>query len=426
MQWKLVRDQVAGATGKVAELYRTVAELKDFVETHKREAQAAADRLRLEMLSAVEIAREASKGDLMQLAERVNAVSQLLAKERSVREVSTQGVEKQVQGVRDALEADKTLRRKELGTMSSLVDDCKKALEAEARGHERFEDRYAQDAHALNDRLEGMSRQQAEESQDHTQLYTTMRHEVEQSLQACSRQMSHSTGETEQATSEARVSVNALEHRLGNLETRLGEAVSRQAASFDLLSERSDKVARALEQARMGEKRQGAGMDSLVGKMQELEQSLKVTESETRELCLRERQAREQSLRSTQMALVAKQEGELSDLEQKMLLRRDRDADAMSEKMGNSVECQQAPGAVRTGFGIAASPSRARLDASQASIRVLSPPQRVMSHPHLAPQVVARSPPPRGPVQVQVQAEAATVTASMPAGWWGGKGGRAR
>lgn len=410
MQWKLVRDQVAGATGKVAELHRTVAELKDFVETHKKETLAAGDRARLEMQSTVEIAREAGKGDLMQLAERLNAVSQLLAKERGVREVATQGVEKQVQGVRDALETDKTLRRKELSTMSSLVDDCKKALEAEGRSRERFEDRYAQDAHTLNDRLEAMSRQQAEESQDQTQLYKTMRHEVEQSLQACNRQLTQATSEMEQVASEARASVQTLEDRMGVIETRLGESASRQAAKFDLINERSDKVARALEEARMGEKRQIGVAESLAGKIQELEVGMKLTESETRDLCLRERQAREHSLRSTQMALVAKQEGELSDLEQKFLLRRDRDIDAMSERMGS----------------VAASPQRARLDASHASIRVMSPPQRVMSNPHFTSQVVAGSPPPRGPVPVPVQAQPGMVTASMPAGWWGGKGGRAR
>lgn len=427
MQWKLMRDQVAGTSGKVAELHRTIAEMKEFVETHKKECQAAADRLRLELLGAVENGREVSKGDLMQLAERVNAVSHLLAKERSMRDVATQGVEKQVQGVRDALEADKTLRRKELGTMSSLVDDCKKTLEADARSRERFEDRYAQDTHKLNDRLEGMSQLQAEENQDLAQLSAKMRHEVDQSLQACSRQVSLSNNEMEQVASEARANVKTIEDRLGNLEARHSEAVSRQTAKFDLINGRSDKVAQALDQARMGERRQGAGIDTLAGKVQELEQSLRRTDSEARELCVRERQAREQSLRSTQMAIVAKQEGDISDLEQKFLLRRDRDSEATTDRMGNSVEFQQVPASVRKPFSIASSPSRARLDAtvSQSPMRVLSPPQRVMSSQHLVPQVVARSPP-RGPVPVQIQAEPTMVTASMPAGWWGGQSCRAR
>jgi len=427
MQWKLMRDQVAGAAGKVAELHRTVSELKDFVETHKKESQSAADRLRLEMLGAVDNSREAGKGDLMQLAERVNAVSQLLAKERSVREVTVQGVEKQVQGVRDALESDKTLRRKELGTMSSLVDDCKKALEADARNRERFEDRYAQDTHKLNDRLEGMSHLQAEETQDLTQLYAQLKHEMDQALQACNRQVSHSTHEMEQAASEAKASMKTLEDRLGGLEARHSESVSRHTAKFDLISAQSEKVAQALDQARTGEKRQGAGIDTLTGKVQELEQALRRTESETREICSRERQAREQALRSTQMAIVAKQEGDLSDLEQKLLHLRDRDSEAMTERMPNSVELPPAPQTpapqtVRTPFGIASSPSRARLD---ASVRVLSPPQRLMSSQHVAPQVVARSPP-RGPLPLQVQGDPSMAATSMPAGWWGAKSARAR
>lgn len=219
--------------------------------------------------------------------------------------------------------------------------------------------------------------------------------------------------------------MKTLEDRLANLETRLSEAVSRQAANVDRMNERSDKAAQVLEQARVGEKRQSARIDSVVAKLQEFEQSLKMTESETRELCMRERQAREQSLRSTQQAIVAKQEGELSDLEQKFLLRREREFEAMTESRGNSVDVKQASAAVRPAFGVATSPSRARLEASvsQSSIRVLSPQQRMMSNKHMAPQVVASPPPSRCPVPVQVQA---AVPASMPAGWWGGKGGVAR
>jgi len=96
MQWKLVRDQMTAASGKMAALQRQVTEMQKDFEQFKQESTSVIDRVHKEALRAVESERDVAQCEVRQLSERVSAVAQLLAGERQKRDVAISGMEKMI------------------------------------------------------------------------------------------------------------------------------------------------------------------------------------------------------------------------------------------------------------------------------------------------------------------------------------------
>lgn len=338
MQWKLMRDQVTGATGKVAELNRRVQELSESLSTRMKEEKSNADRLRNELLAVVEGVREHAKGDLLQLSERVNAVTQLLAKERNVREVATQGVEKQVQGVRDAIEADRSLRRQEASVTASLIEDTKHSLEAETRSREAFEDRQAFDCLKLNERIDEITAQRNEDAQDYSHQFNKASGEAHQLLEAQGRQVLQLRAELEANAADGAARLQQLEDRSTSIEGRLGEAASRHMQSFERLSERNERLAQAVEQVRLGERTQGAGIQGVATRVEELEKMIKQSEVDMRDFCARERASREQLMRSAHQNMAAETSLKMTAVKEELQLRLERESAAREASVERMME----------------------------------------------------------------------------------------
>merc|ERR1719171_3231465 len=54
MQWKLVRDQMTGATGKIAALARQVTEMQNQMENFKTETLTLVERTKTELVGKIE------------------------------------------------------------------------------------------------------------------------------------------------------------------------------------------------------------------------------------------------------------------------------------------------------------------------------------------------------------------------------------
>merc|ERR1719443_2417476 len=91
------------------------------------------------------------------MMDRVESVSQMIAKERSVREVHAQNMERQIQGVRDALESERSVRRQEAAAVMSMQEDVKHELELAARIRSTSEEKIEADLFGVNERINELS-----------------------------------------------------------------------------------------------------------------------------------------------------------------------------------------------------------------------------------------------------------------------------
>merc|ERR1711957_892125 len=118
-----------------------------------------------------------------------------------------------------------------------------------------------------------------------------------------------------------------------SLENRFGEAAARQAASLDRLSERQERVSQDVQALKLDDKNQTGQVQIAIERVKDLESSLAVTEGETREMLLKERQMRQQAMERTQTQLVSEQTKQISDLEKKIADRLEKESGERERNM---------------------------------------------------------------------------------------------
>eukprot|EP00747_Dinoflagellata_sp_TGD_P193190 gnl/TRDRNA2_/TRDRNA2_59033_c0_seq1.p1 gnl/TRDRNA2_/TRDRNA2_59033_c0~~gnl/TRDRNA2_/TRDRNA2_59033_c0_seq1.p1 ORF type:complete len:638 (-),score=152.65 gnl/TRDRNA2_/TRDRNA2_59033_c0_seq1:103-1941(-) len=326
MQWKLIRDHMTGATGKIVGLSREVEEMRHQFDSHKKEVQSHTERLRMELIKAVDNERDIAQTELRQLSERVNAIAQLVNSERNKREIANQSADKQVQGVRDMIDSERSTRRQELAVQMAVVQDMKQAIEGEKCAREAFEDRHAFDLHTVNERIDTVGSHAAEMLQDQSLGFKKAVEEQSTEIQQFTRQCLRIRSEHETSISEANARFAEIEDRCASLEARVAEAASRQAAGLDRLAERHERISQALEHIRLEEKTREGQVQTAVDKVKEMENLLHQSEADTRELCMKERQLRDDQLRRTQQSLLSEHSRQITDLEKKLAERLERES----------------------------------------------------------------------------------------------------
>lgn len=326
MQWKLVRDQFVAATVKMTQLSRQVSELSQRLENQASEQKASCEEIRREVLASVEGTTIGARADLVQIAERVNSVNTLVASERTNREVAVQGVEKQLESVRDLLEADRQMRRQESSSAQLLLEETKRSIAAEASQRGLLEDRLKCDLNGLSDRLDLLSRGQAEASQDAGFELQKAAEEVRAATQAQERQVVKLRTELEATICDSAAHFVLLEERCATIEHDLSESVTRTGAALDRLSDRCDFTSKAMDTLQLQERRQEKEQESLLRRLRELDEALKASEGDTREYCQRERQAWEEALSTVQANVTRENEKFLATMEEKVDLRMERES----------------------------------------------------------------------------------------------------
>jgi len=326
MQWKLVRDQLTATTGQIAALKRQVSETQAQVEAHKSESADFIDRVHKEALRAVESERDVAQCECRQLAERVSAVAQLVASERQKRDVALQGIEKQLSGLRDMLESERGARRQDLGVHMSMVNDAKAQIEAEKTAREALEDKHAFDIHTVMEKVEAFQRHITEMLQDqHMEAAKTVEG-MNNQFQGHVRQIGRVRGDLEGNSQEMKVRFGQIEERCVNLENRINEVSGRGTSGIDRISERHERVAQVVESLRLEEKQNQNQIQAAINRIKDLENSMHETELATREICQKEREGRDDQFRRLQLGLASAQQRQISELEEKIADRFERES----------------------------------------------------------------------------------------------------
>lgn len=278
MQWKLLRDKVDGLSGKVNLISQQMQAMNDAFASQRVEQQEGDRRLHADIEVCMEDAKEQTRQLGAQLAERVEAVSQIVHSERNMREALKEGIIRQVQGVRDALEADRMTRRTESASTHTLIDDIRRAVQDEGRARESLEDRHHQDLLSLQDRIDTLSRYQAESKQEMEGYMKHLTTGANQELEDHNRQVLQLRSGMESAQIEVSTRFQKMEDKHLSVENRLQEHSSRHATQFNQLWTKTQGLSNTVESVRLKDRAingpsgaQGVGPNHNLSRVEELE-----------------------------------------------------------------------------------------------------------------------------------------------------------
>jgi hypothetical protein len=248
MQWKVVRDSLNGIQEKIAQLGREMQGLNEEMNTHKKEVQAQTHRLEHQFQSDIEHAKETARQNFLQALERVDALSHFIHSERNVREASMQGVERQIQSIREILDQDKQTRRSEANAQASLAAQLQQEFLEEVRTRQALEDRHKFDVHRLNERIDVLPRLQAEPVHELGEEMKKQVMKFAQYYEEHNRQLMHVKANSENASFEGNMRFQKLEEKMLTAEERLASVISRQEPKFEEIWRKLEKMSKSFEE----------------------------------------------------------------------------------------------------------------------------------------------------------------------------------
>jgi hypothetical protein len=165
-----------------------------------------------------------------------------------------------------------------------MLEDFKSALQDEVQRRDGLEERLGQAVNRVSDRVDAISRVQADTAQDFNEQVRLMEMRISQDIQDQARANVKARADVETADVEVRARCQRLEERMGNNERRIQDITHRHDVNIEDLRSSKSKMASTLEQVRMEERAQSLAMQNIAGRMGDLEERTVNTVSATEAL----------------------------------------------------------------------------------------------------------------------------------------------
>eukprot|EP00929_Paragymnodinium_shiwhaense_P003836 TRINITY_DN104509_c0_g1_i1.p1 TRINITY_DN104509_c0_g1~~TRINITY_DN104509_c0_g1_i1.p1 ORF type:complete len:656 (-),score=140.50 TRINITY_DN104509_c0_g1_i1:107-2074(-) len=280
MQWKLVRDELNTLSDRVAKLTRQNSVLKDALAESQSGQDKAIQALRHELSQCVETAAEGWRQNLLQVNERVESVAHLLSSERNARESWRQGLERSVQALRETVEGDKLARKAESSSTVSTLDNMHEELAQESRNRELLGERLVETAHRLGERMDALSRSQADATQDLLQQVKESETRMATEMQDYAMSGVKARATVENLEIEVRGNVQRVEDRTRALQSKLQEFMHRHDVHLQEIRFDKSQLQRSIDQVRSDERGHNIAMQSVLKQVGQLEERAQKREQE--------------------------------------------------------------------------------------------------------------------------------------------------
>jgi hypothetical protein len=318
MQWKLVRDQHNTASSKMNVIGRKLQEQDNRIEKNKRDLELSVKHLQMEVLAAVEAAKELSRNEFKQLSERLAGVGQLVQVERNMREVAMEQVNKLMQGVHDTIDQDRGLVQQGAGMAMGHIDGARKLISVERASREALEEKHQRELEGMRERVDEMSANFRQTLSEYGRQFQQASVDASEAVE----QHRNRTDKVKQAAEShleaANQRIALLEERSTTLEAHLSEQARRQSEMVERMANRHEKVAGSVEQMRFTHGQAGFNIDTITKRMDEMQAQIGNNEQQLREVYLNERRARDTEMRSLREALGSENERLKTHLEGKI------------------------------------------------------------------------------------------------------------
>lgn len=331
MQWKLMRDEQAGATDKIQKLSHQVSELKQELQTYREDQAKLLRRIQTDLERSLVNEREVAHSENKQLAERANAIAQLVSGEANKREANISGLEKSIDIVRHMFDTERQSHGQDLNTYTNAIQDAKGAVEDEKTARQAFEERHMFDIQRLAERIDAAQSHFSSLLQDQVTSFKKSAEECNSALVQQNKLVVRTRGDTDQQLTDTIARINDFDTRCLAMETRMAEAAARQAAMLEQVMQRHESVAQGLESVRYAVQLKEEEIPEVYAKIRSLEDFMNFNVDETREMFQKEKVGREEQMRKTQLHVLQEQTRQTSDLERKIAERLERESNTREE-----------------------------------------------------------------------------------------------
>jgi len=382
MQWKLVRDQMTVANGKMSALARQGNDTKGQLEKFRQETTNAIERGQKETLWSIE------------------------------------SVQKQLDNVSDTLETERGARRQDVAMHMSIIQDLRGKLDAERVAREELKDQHAFEIRSLVEKADAFQKHVTDMLRDQHMGVAKTVDGLHKQFQGNVRLLNQLRADVDQTQQETKTHFVEIEEGCSGLETRIADMSKKQSATTERFAERQERIAQLVQTLQNDGKQCQDQVLVAHHRVADLEARLVEMEAMTRELVVQEREGRDDQMRRTQRVLHCEQKRQLSELEEKIASRleresheRERHVQAIFEEVGKAT-----PRVVRSVSTPKVRPVTTVPSGSPGSETTLATLTESATVPQLALQPPANSKTPRGqspsrgPAQVAIQMKTTKMT----------------
>mmetsp|Transcript_134023 Transcript_134023/g.244468 ORF Transcript_134023/g.244468 Transcript_134023/m.244468 type:complete len:620 (+) Transcript_134023:56-1915(+) len=333
MQWKLMRDQLTVIHSKMGAISRQVSDTQTQMEKHKQESESLIDHVQKQALRSFDSEREVTSCEWRQVSERVNAIAQLVNNERQKRDVALQGIDKQLEGVHDALQRERDGRRQDFSMVQNMIQEVKAEVDAEKSVREDMRDKQAFDLHNVTDKIETFMRRINEMFQDQQMEAQRTLDSIHNKFQTSTKQVIQLRADMDTSAQDLTRCLSQMEDRHAVMDGRIVDLSSKQIGNVDRLSERQERMSALVESLRLEGKQSQSQIQTALERLKALEVGIQETEGLARDLVKQERDGRDEQLRRAQLSLQAQQKRQLSELDTKISEKMERESCARERNL---------------------------------------------------------------------------------------------
>merc|ERR1712137_1038773 len=191
------------------------------VVDRKKDRENSNDELRAELMARVETSKDQAKQLIHPLGQRLDSVSEMIHSERCAREMMKQGLEHQLNGVRDFLDESRVARKRDTETMTSLIHDYRQAVTDETSARIKLEEKHNENMGKLNEKIDASQRTNVEHLQDLTERIKNVSVNHNAEVQDCAQQVL-----------QTRATAEAVQTDMGGIRDQLEERIVKLDSQF--------------------------------------------------------------------------------------------------------------------------------------------------------------------------------------------------
>lgn len=343
MQWKVMRDQFSALSIQLQAVRRQsdacYEQMKQQRQEHAKTQQILLHEFQGQIEDLTNLVKSCVGMDsLVGLTDRVHAVSQLVSAEANARESAVRGLEFKIEKLFANQEGERASRVNDVNAVHKALDRVKGSwedrLDAEVSERKTSVDKVIRDAQQLHEKVGVLAFQQAQDMQHLQQQAAEMQDMATTTLRDTrSEVLSLTSTEAGSLVSELSRRVVDLEENLAAEQNKSSENASCWIERHEHLQEQFDKAFQTIEQCRLQGRSLTGVSKAVQDKSDHTAEGLLSLGEATREGHRRERQARDEQIRSLQRTLLGQQQAALCELEARIAARVEREAAARAQSM---------------------------------------------------------------------------------------------
>eukprot|EP00929_Paragymnodinium_shiwhaense_P069795 TRINITY_DN35230_c0_g1_i1.p1 TRINITY_DN35230_c0_g1~~TRINITY_DN35230_c0_g1_i1.p1 ORF type:complete len:638 (+),score=191.28 TRINITY_DN35230_c0_g1_i1:111-2024(+) len=319
MQWKLVRDQNHSSSMKLNAAARQIQSLEAALEHERQDRANMIDKLKAEVAAAIEQARNESRLDLHVVEEQVAGISNMVTSERNMREVAIERTGKEMQGVRDLVEARLASVGQALNLNEAQTTDLGRDLEKERNLREAFEDRNRAETEAMIARIDEMSNRVHRSLHEFERAQQSVTNQLQDKILTNENYSRFGIGNVEMMQAECNKRLAHMEERSKSLEMRIADFAERQSEVMERLAARNEKVSQAVEALRADNEMYGnTWKNDWSKRITDLETLIETRRREVHETIMIEKRLRDQELVAFEEKLKTDHNSKIASMESRV------------------------------------------------------------------------------------------------------------